>query len=176
MKIKIVNKSNNPLPSYATEHSAGMDLRAFVNEEIVLKPGTRYLIPTGLYIELPEGYEAQIRPRSGLALKSGITVLNTPGTIDCVTGDTKIKTLGSEITAKELFDIESKKTILSFDEENFCLEEDVVSDMWIVEGLELLEITTKANSIKIPKEKPVFTKRGWVKAEDLSLDDEILEI
>lgn len=82
MKIKIVNKSNNPLPSYATEHSAGMDLRAFVNEEIVLKPGTRYLIPTGLYIELPEGYEAQIRPRSGLALKSGITVLNTPGTID----------------------------------------------------------------------------------------------
>jgi dUTP pyrophosphatase len=82
MQIKIVNKSNNPLPSYATEHSAGMDLRAFVSETIVLKPMERRIIPTGLYIELPEGFEAQIRPRSGLAIKSGITCLNTPGTID----------------------------------------------------------------------------------------------
>ena len=82
MKIKIVNKSNNPLPSYATEHSAGMDLRAFVSEAITLKPMERRIIPTGLYIELPEGFEAQIRPRSGLAIKSGITCLNTPGTID----------------------------------------------------------------------------------------------
>lgn len=82
MQIKIVNKSNNPLPSYATEHSAGMDLRAFVSEAITLKPSERRIIPTGLYIELPEGYEAQIRPRSGLAIKSGITCLNTPGTID----------------------------------------------------------------------------------------------
>jgi len=82
MQIKIVNKSNNPLPSYATEHSAGMDLRAFVSEPIILKPMERRLIPTGLYIEIPEGFEAQIRPRSGLAIKSGITCLNTPGTID----------------------------------------------------------------------------------------------
>lgn len=82
MQIKIVNKSNNPLPHYATEHSAGMDLRAFVSEPIILKPLERRLIPTGLFIEIPEGYEAQIRPRSGLALKSGITCLNTPGTID----------------------------------------------------------------------------------------------
>ena len=82
MMIKIVNKSNNPLPAYSTELSAGMDLRAYLNEEIVLKPNQRILVPTGLYIQLPEGYEAQIRPRSGLAIKHGITVLNSPGTID----------------------------------------------------------------------------------------------
>lgn len=82
MIVKIVNKSNNPLPGYSTLLSAGMDLRASLSEEIVLKPLARQLIPTGLYIELPVGFEAQIRPRSGLAIKHGITVLNTPGTID----------------------------------------------------------------------------------------------
>jgi dUTP pyrophosphatase len=82
MNVKIVNKSSNPLPEYGTEHAAGMDLRAFLKETITLKPLERALIPTGLYIELPIGFEAQIRPRSGLALKKGITVLNTPGTID----------------------------------------------------------------------------------------------
>lgn len=83
MKIKIVNKSNNELPFYATKHAAGMDLKAFVQgEPIILNPFERILVETGLYMELPVGYEAQIRPRSGLALKKGITVLNTPGTID----------------------------------------------------------------------------------------------
>ena len=82
VKIKIVNKSHHNLPEYSTDLSAGMDLKAFINEEIRLKPLERALVPTGLYIELPEGFEAQIRPRSGLALKQGISVLNTPGTID----------------------------------------------------------------------------------------------
>ncbi|MCG6190734.1 MULTISPECIES: dUTP diphosphatase [Maribellus] len=82
MQIKIVNKSNNDLPAYSTELSAGMDLRAYLQEPVVLKPLERKLIPTGLFVEIPKGYEAQIRPRSGLALKKGITVLNTPGTID----------------------------------------------------------------------------------------------
>jgi len=82
MKIRIVNKSTNQLPQYATSQSAGIDLRANLTEAVTLKPMERKLIPTGLFIELPEGYEAQIRPRSGLALKHGITVLNTPGTID----------------------------------------------------------------------------------------------
>ncbi len=82
MEIKIINKSHHPLPEYSTEFSAGMDLRAFLKEKIILKPFSRKLIPTGLYIELPCGYEAQIRPRSGLAIKHGITVLNSPGTID----------------------------------------------------------------------------------------------
>lgn len=82
MKVNIINRSNNPLPSYSTAHSAGMDLRAFLKEDIVLKSLERRLIHTGLYIEIPVGYEAQVRPRSGLAIKKGITVLNTPGTID----------------------------------------------------------------------------------------------
>ena len=81
-KCNIVNQSSNPLPFYSTEHSAGMDLRAFLSESIVLKPLERALIPTGLYIEVPIGYEAQVRPRSGLAIKNGISVLNSPGTID----------------------------------------------------------------------------------------------
>ena len=82
MKVKIVNKSKHSLPSYETLASAGMDLRANLDEPVVLKPLERALIPTGLYIELPVGYEAQIRPRSGLAIKKGITLLNTPGTVD----------------------------------------------------------------------------------------------
>lgn len=82
MKINIINTSDNPLPSYETVNSAGMDLRAFIKSEIVLKPLERILIPTGLFIELPVGFEAQIRPRSGLAFKNGVTILNSPGTID----------------------------------------------------------------------------------------------
>ena len=88
MRVQIVNKSSNPLPTYSTTYSAGMDIRANLkndegNDEIIsIAPGERVLIPTGLYIQLPYGYEAQIRPRSGLAMKYGITVLNTPGTID----------------------------------------------------------------------------------------------
>ena len=82
MKVKIINKSNNPTPTYETSLSAGMDLRAYVEGPIILSPGERKLIKTGLHIELPEGYEAQVRPRSGLAFKKGITVLNSPGTID----------------------------------------------------------------------------------------------
>lgn len=82
IEIKTVNSGKQPLPVYATEQSAGMDLRADIEEPVVLKPFSRALIPTGLHIQLPAGYEAQIRPRSGLALKHGITVLNTPGTVD----------------------------------------------------------------------------------------------
>ena len=80
--VKVVNKGHQPLPAYATSQSAGMDLRANIDEPITLRPMERRLIPTGLHIELPAGYEAQIRPRSGLALKHGLTVLNTPGTVD----------------------------------------------------------------------------------------------
>lgn len=83
MLVKIINKSNNPLPKYSTDFSAGMDICANLTDDLIIKPLQRVLVPTGLFIELPVGYEAQIRPRSGLAIKSGITVLNTPGTIDC---------------------------------------------------------------------------------------------
>ncbi len=82
MKVRIVNKSKHDLPKYETEASAGMDLRANLDEPVILKPLERTLIPTGLFIELPIGFEAQVRPRSGFSIKHGITVLNTPGTVD----------------------------------------------------------------------------------------------
>ncbi len=82
MQVKIINKSNNPLPAYETKGSAGMDIKAFIEEPIVLHPLERKLVPTGLFIELPEGFEAQLRPRSGLAFKHGISLPNTPATID----------------------------------------------------------------------------------------------
>ena len=82
MEVQVINKSNNKLPQYETEYSAGMDLRAFLDEPVILKPLERKIIPTGLYISIPKGFEAQVRPRSGLSIKQGITVLNSPGTID----------------------------------------------------------------------------------------------
>jgi dUTP pyrophosphatase len=82
MEIKVINQSNNELPHYATADSAGLDIRAFLSEPVTLKPLERRLIPTGLYLEIPSGYEVQIRPRSGFAFKQGVTVLNSPGTID----------------------------------------------------------------------------------------------
>ena len=82
MTIKIINLSNNPLPAYATTGSSGMDLKAYLDKEITLQPMERQLVPTGLFIELPIGYEAQVRPRSGLAIKQGLTCLNSPGTVD----------------------------------------------------------------------------------------------
>ena len=82
MKVRIVNKSKHALPEYSTKSSAGLDLMANIDKPVKLKPLERYLVPTGLFIELPQGFEAQIRPRSGLSIKNGISVLNTPGTID----------------------------------------------------------------------------------------------
>lgn len=91
LNIKIINKSNNALPEYATAGSSGMDIRAYLNEPVTIDSFERVLIPTGLYIEIPPGYEAQIRPRSGLAINHGITCLNTPGTIDAdYRGEVKI--------------------------------------------------------------------------------------
>lgn len=107
MKVKIINKSQHPLPAYETILSAGMDLRASLTESIILQPMQRALIPTGLYIELPSGTEAQIRPRSGLAFKHGITVLNSPGTIDAdYRGEIKVLLINLSQEAFEIKDSE----------------------------------------------------------------------
>ena len=105
MTVRIVNKSKHPVPEYSTEFSAGMDLRANLEGPISLKSLERLLIPTGLFIELPKGLEAQIRPRSGLALKNGITVLNTPGTIDAdYRGEIKVTLVNLSNTEFEIND------------------------------------------------------------------------
>lgn len=107
MEVKIINKSQHPLPAYETILSAGMDLRASLTESITLQPMQRALIPTGLYIELPAGTEAQIRPRSGLAFKNGITVLNSPGTIDAdYRGEIKVLLINLSQEAFEIKDSE----------------------------------------------------------------------
>lgn len=105
MEIKVINKSKHALPAYETIHSAGMDLRANIEEPIILASLQRVLIPTGLFIELPQGYEAQIRPRSGLAFKHGLTVLNSPGTIDAdYRGEIKILLVNLSNEAFEIKD------------------------------------------------------------------------
>jgi dUTP pyrophosphatase len=107
--VKIINKSSHPNPAYQTELSAGMDLHANIEESISLIPGARMLIPTGLFIELPKGYEAQVRPRSGLALKHGITVLNSPGTIDAdYRGEIKVLLINH---GQETFEIQNGERI-----------------------------------------------------------------
>ncbi|MBO5843835.1 MAG: dUTP diphosphatase [Bacteroidales bacterium] len=109
MKVKIINKSKHSLPAYETNLSAGMDLRANLSEPIILQPMQRALIPTGLYIELPSGTEAQIRPRSGLAFKNGITVLNSPGTIDAdYRGEIKVLLIN---LSQEPFEIKDSERI-----------------------------------------------------------------
>jgi dUTP pyrophosphatase len=109
VKVKIINKSQHPLPAYETISSAGMDLRASLTESIILQPMQRALIPTGLYIELPAGTEAQIRPRSGLAFKHGITVLNSPGTIDAdYRGEIKVLLIN---LSQEPFEIKDSERI-----------------------------------------------------------------
>jgi dUTP pyrophosphatase len=107
--VKIINQSSHPNPAYQTELSAGMDLHANIEESISLTPGARMLIPTGLFIELPKGYEAQVRPRSGLALKHGITVLNSPGTIDAdYRGEIKVLLINH---GQETFEIQNSERI-----------------------------------------------------------------
>lgn len=109
LQVRIINKSGNSLPEYATEYSAGMDIRAHLEEPMVVEPGQRVFVPTGLFIELPAGFEAQIRPRSGLAAKHGITVLNTPGTIDAdYRGEIKVILIN---LSREAFKIENGERI-----------------------------------------------------------------
>lgn len=129
IKIKVVNLGHQPLPTYATEESAGMDLRANLDGPIVLHPMERRLIPTGLCIELPRGFEAQIRPRSGLALKHGVTILNTPGTIDSdYRGELKVLLVNFSTEDFVVNDGERIAQMVIARHENACFEEVDVLD------------------------------------------------
>lgn len=126
MKVKVINKSNNALPTYQTLMSAGMDIHAFLDAPVELKPLERVLIPTGLFLELPKGYEAQIRPRSGLALRHGITVLNSPGTIDSdYRGEIKVLLVN---LSDEVFVIHTGERIAQMVVSSFCSVEWELSD------------------------------------------------
>ena len=112
MEVKIINNSNHPLPQYETSHSAGMDLRANLQKPVILNPMERALIPTGLYVEIPMGFEGQVRPRSGLAIKKGVTVLNAPGTIDAdYRGELKVILIN---LSREIFEINDGDRIAQF--------------------------------------------------------------
>jgi dUTP pyrophosphatase len=175
MKVKVINKSSNKMPSYATIGSAGIDLSANIDHDIILEPNKRHIIPTGFYIEIPDGQMGMITPRSGLAAKNGISIVNSPGIIDCVPEGTMIKTIDGDRRVEDIFNSDSKIVIYSYNEEDDTIEEDTIEDIWIVRNKELLLITdTSGNSIEIPYEKEIYTKRGWVMAKDLSLDDEVL--
>lgn len=172
MNVKIVNKSKHPNPSYATVNSAGMDLRADIDEDIVLKPLERKLIPTNLYIQLPTGYEAQIRPRSGLALKHGITVLNTPGTIDCFSENSNIATLDGEINIK---DLKINDIILSMND-NLEIQKDVITAIIDKDIQDILIIETEDGVLEITPNTLVYTDRGLLYANELTENDSIIHI
>ena len=198
VEVKVFSDGVYKLPRYETEFAAGMDLKAdfskikdgmdfmgdgetFIYDSdtktvTLAGHGGRILLPTNLYVAIPDGYEIQIRPRSGLALKHGITVLNSPGTIDCVPKGTLIKTIDGYKKVEDIYNID-KQTILSYNEETTKLEEDVITDMWIVNDVELVKITLDNNkTITIPLSKKVYTKNGWKSVSDLNENDEILNL
>ena len=177
IKLDFVNKSNNQNPEYATKGSSGFDLRASLTEPIIIDSGKYKLIPTGLYFNIPENMEIQIRSRSGLAAKDGVCVLNSPGTIDCVPKGTKISSPDGYVLIEDIFNSDKKEIILSYNEETGEIENDVVSDIWVVENLELIKIVTEENDVLIiPITKEVLTENGWKIAKYLTIDDKILKI
>jgi dUTP pyrophosphatase len=171
--LKFINESNNPDPEFAKEGDSGFDLRAFIDRDVIIPEGQVRMIPTGLYFEVNKGLEVQVRSRSGLAAKSNMWVLNSPGTIDCVTEDTNIKTSNGDITIKKIFN-ENIRELISFNEENFTTESDIIDDIWIINDIDCVKIITENCSVIIPSTKEVYTKRGWIQSKNLTLDDEIL--
>lgn len=192
--VKVFNNSNNDLPKYETEFSAGLDVRAdyskidnindFIgnngyyfdkdndgNLVVVLEPQGRILIPTNLHPAIPDGYEIQVRPRSGLALKHGITVVNTPGTVDCFTKDSKITTINGDKTINELTITD---ILLSYNEQNDIYEKDEIVAIVDTGEQDVVEITTNNGVLKVTSNSKIYTKNGLKLAKDLSLDDEIL--
>lgn len=160
------------VPSFAHIGDAGADLYSI--EDVEIYPSDTKMISTGIAIQLPPQTEAQIRPRSGLAAKHGITVLNSPGTVDCVPKGTYIETKKGGVLVEDIFKTKEKVDIYSYNEESHDIEDDVISDMWIVTDLNLIKIETETGTLTIPENKMVMTKRGWVSAINLNNDDEIL--
>lgn len=161
------------IPVRQHDGDAGMDICSI--EDTIISPNTTKLVKTGLSMEIPYGYEIQVRSRSGLAAKKSVFVLNSPGTIDCVTADTQILTTDGYMSAKEIFESENKINLISFNEKEKIFENDIVSDSWIVNDKELVELVMENNvKIKLPIEKEVYTEEGWKHVFELNINDKIL--
>lgn len=181
VNIQLLDKACMPERAHDTDACYDLKARCFVIngkevDETYIIPGQTILVPAGFKICLARYWEAQIRPRSGLALKNNITVLNTPGTIDCVPKGTKISTPLGNINVEDILSNNDKVSVYSFNEETCDKEVDSVSDCWIVKNKEMIEIEADGNVIQVPVEKEVFTKRGWVRAKNLNENDEVLII
>jgi len=193
--VKVFNKGTNDLPNYSTEFAAGFDIRADLSrinqfsdlmgndslsltipedgspKVITLFPkGGRVLIPTGLHISIPDNYELQIRPRSGLALKNGITIMNSPGTIDCFSEDSSIKSINGDINIK---DLKINDVVLSVNE-NLEIEKDIITAIIDKGVLEINIIETEDGILEITDNTLVYTDRGLIKAIELKENDNIL--
>ena len=169
IQIKYINKSDNKNPVYAKEGDSGFDLRA--NESGSLKPLERKLVGTGLYFELPDGYEMQIRPRSGLAYKNGITVLNTPGTVDCFSGEMKVKTVDGD---KSINQLNINNIVYSFNIETFEIEKDTISKIHNTGIQNVLRIETENGVLEVTENTEIYTNNGWKLAINLTHEDEIV--
>ena len=172
LKLKFQNSSNNPDPEYAKASDSGFDLRAFIDKPITLKPLERAIVPTGLFFEIPDGYEIQVRPRSGLAAKNGITVLNTPGTVDCFSEDMLITTIDG---AKKIEDINVNEIIISYNVNEGVLEKDVISKIIDAGKQEVIKVTTDEGVLEITDYSEILTNNNvWKYGKDLKVDDFIL--
>ena len=178
LKFKKLNK-DAIIPKYQTEGASGFDFHALVERnddltrKVIVYPKDQVIVRTGLACSIPNGYEIQVRPKSGLSFKHKLTITNTPGTIDCVPKGTKIRTPAGDINVEDIYGIK-EASVYSFNEEKKEIEEDMVKDMWIVKNMKLLEIKTEEGSIKIPLEKEIYTEKGWKKAKNLTREDKIL--
>jgi dUTP pyrophosphatase len=170
MTIKFSKESEDTAePVYAYETDSGFDLHS--TEQIVLGEFGRDLIPTGLHIDIPDGYEIQVRSKSGLALKQGLMVLNSPGTVDCFSEDMKILTTDGEKTINE---IKIGEIVYSFNEETLEIEKDVISQIFDTEKQEILIIETESGILEVTPNTEVYTTKGIVLAKNLTENDEII--
>jgi intein/homing endonuclease len=161
------------LPQYETSGAAGFDFRAAITDNIIINPGCTELINTGLIFEIPEGFELQVRPRSGLAAKNGITVLNSPGTVDCVPSFMKIKTAEGDKTIENF--IENKTTILSYNTNTKEYERDEVLKIWEVGERDVVKIEfDDGTEIVCTDTQLILTENGWKQANELTEKDNII--
>lgn len=168
VKVELVHE-NAVFPKYAYPSDSGFDLHA--TEEVIIGPFGRALVPTGLKVSFDEGYEIQVRPKSGLAIKQGLTVLNTPGTIDCFSKDMKILTIDGEKTIEEL---KINDVVYSFNEKTLEIEKDVVVSIFDTDEQEIIIFDTDNGVLEVTPNSEVYTKNGLKLAKDIKESDEII--